>query len=120
MMILLSRRADVVAQVGDTLFVHGGLTAGHLRSEGRVDEEGTPEETVASAEAAMEAINSKVSNWMLHGGYIPRIVWGEDSPVWIRMLSSPDTRDVREGVRAELEEVIYLGACIPDVVLWRF
>lgn len=116
--ILLSYRADVVAQVGDTLFVHGGLTAGHLRSEGQVDEEGTPEETVASAEAVMEAINSKVSSWMLHGGYLPRIVWGEDSPVWIRMFSSPDTHDVREDVRAKLEEVSRWGACIPCVPLW--
>lgn len=102
---------ESLLQVGDNLFVHGGLTAKHLDGDGTGVEktEGDGDAAaVSGAEAAMEDINAKVSAWMLEGNTsVPRIIWGEDSPVWLRTFSSPDSRDMTAAPRTELEKVTF-------------
>lgn len=86
-------------QVGDNLFVHAGLRPAHFGQA----------EDVGKAEEAMERMNAGVASWMLGGKVIPAVLFGEESPVWTRVYSSPDSRDIDEAARAELEEVRYYG-----------
>lgn len=95
---LMSAHA-VCMKVGDNLFVHAGLRPQHLRGAGGV----------AEAEEVMENMNAGAAAWLLGSGKaMPNVLFGEDSPVWTRVYSSPDSRDVDEAARAELEEVLRL------------
>lgn len=80
------------------MFVHAGLRPQHLRGAGGV----------AEAEEVMENMNAGAAAWLLGSGKaMPNVLFGEDSPVWTRVYSSPDSRDVDEAARAELEEVTW-------------
>lgn len=103
---LAHHAAAHASQVGDNLFVHGGLTAEHLHREGTMPESGEGDkEQVLGAEAAMEKINTSMENWVLRGKNFPESLWGQDSPMWLRTYSSPDSRDIQDAARTELEDV---------------
>ena len=80
-------------KVGDNLFVHGGLLPEHLRS------------AAEDADQAMENLNKAACSWLLGEAPMPEAIWGENSPVWTRLYSSPESRDVDDVARAQLEEV---------------
>lgn len=61
----------VVAQVGKTLFVHGGVTREHV-DEGLVK------------------INTQTSMWLRALGPMPAIVADDQGPLWLRVFSSQD------------------------------
>lgn len=83
-------------QVGDNLFVHAGLRPQHLRGAKDVPE----------AEEAMESMNTATATWLQGTNKeIPKFMFGEDGPVWTRVFSRPDSREMDEATRAELEEV---------------
>lgn len=83
-------------QVGDNLFVHAGLRPQHLRGA----------DDVAEAEEVMESMNTATASWLRGTNKeIPKFMFGEDGPVWTRVYSRPDSRDMDEATRAELEEV---------------
>ncbi|CAN0268335.1 unnamed protein product [Ascophyllum nodosum] len=92
---LLSAHA-VCMKVGDNLFVHGGLLPEHLRS------------AAEDADQAMENLNKAACSWLLGEAPMPEAIWGENSPVWTRLYSSPESRDVDDVARAQLEEVLRL------------
>lgn len=62
---------NLIMQVGDTLFVHGGLLPQHVQY-------------------GLDDINRDVRDWMLHGGEIPAVITGDDSPVWTRRYSDTE------------------------------
>jgi len=62
---------NVVMQVGDTVFVHGGLLPDH-------------------AAAGLDTINGDVQSWMRGDGLEPDLWIGSDSPVWSRHYSDDD------------------------------
>jgi hypothetical protein len=68
----------LVAVVGDTVFLHGGLLPKHVRY-------------------GVDRINREVSAWMDGASRsVPSIITGEDGPVWLRRYSaSTDTEDCR-------------------------
>ncbi len=65
----------LILAVGDTLFVHGGVTPSHLRY-------------------GLERMNRELSVWMREGGQLPRVLLDEDAPHWNRaygsLVSDPD------------------------------
>lgn len=81
----------VVIQVGDNVFVHGGLLERHVRY-------------------GLGRINREVSEWMLapKPRPVPAIVNGDDAPIWLRLYSQGVPRSE---ACAELERVLNaLGA----------
>lgn len=66
------RLADrpVALVVGDSVFVHGGLLPAHL-------------------EYGIARLNREAARWMRGEGPQPRLLVGEDSPVWTRAYSEP-------------------------------
>lgn len=74
---ILSRR-PVIAQVGDTLFAHGGVLPAHV-------------------ELGLARINREVSDWVAgRRPEPPAYMRGDDSPVWSRHYSrEPDAADCR-------------------------
>lgn len=60
----------VIAIVGDTVFVHGGVLEKHVRY-------------------GIDRINTEVRAWLQGYGPPPQIISGEDSPVWSRVYSEP-------------------------------
>lgn len=78
------------------MFVHAGLRPQHLRGAKDVPE----------AEEAMESMNTATATWLQGTNKeIPKFMFGEDGPVWTRVFSRPDSREMDEATRAELEEV---------------
>lgn len=68
-------RHNTVQQVGDTVFVHGGLLPKHVSY-------------------GVGKINSELQAWMRGEAKRPEITTGEDSPVWSRHYSqNPDAAD---------------------------
>jgi len=59
---------NTVVQVGDTVFVHGGVLPGH-------------------AEVGLEEINRDIQDWMRGDGDEPSALIGGDGPVWVRDYS---------------------------------
>ena len=95
-------------QVGDNLFVHAGLLPEHVRGtaagtggNGRGDDD----TSVADAERVMEKLNADTCAWMLGERGIPEEIWQSDSPLWTRVYSDPDSRDIDAAARIQLEEV---------------
>jgi hypothetical protein len=76
-------RRDVVVIVGETVFVHGGVTQEHVRY-------------------GLARINREVRGWMTSGGSPPAPIVSPDGPVWSRAYSD-DTRALDcEGLAATL------------------
>ena len=73
----------IVLQIGDTVFVHGGLE---------------PE----FAALGVDAINSSVAAWMRGEAPEPAAVQGEDSPIWSRDYSLDATSDDCTALSASL------------------
>ncbi|CAN0334706.1 unnamed protein product, partial [Hapterophycus canaliculatus] len=110
-------------QVGDNLFVHAGLLPEHIlgtaakviggeRGQGKEGGggggAGGQEITVADVEAVMEKLNADTCAWMLGERAIPEEIWQSDSPLWTRVYSDPESRDVDAAARMQLEEVLRL------------
>eukprot|EP00752_Nemacystus_decipiens_P001826 g1763.t1 len=98
----------VSMKVGDNLFVHAGLLPEHIR--GAASGEGSKGQgsTVAKAEEVMEKLNADTCAWMLGKRAIPEEIWQSDSPLWTRVYSDPDSRDIDAAARIQLEEVLRL------------
>lgn len=84
------------------MFVHAGLLPEHVRGTPAA---GEGEGAEANAEEVMENLNAAACSWMLGERAIPEEMWGIDSPLWTRVYSDPDSRDVGEAARARLEDV---------------
>jgi AmmeMemoRadiSam system protein B len=74
---------NVVQIVGDNLFVHGGVTSGHL-------------------ERGLEAINAEIAAWLLGEGPDRPWLHTSESPTWCRLYSRAET----DSARAELAAVL--------------
>lgn len=74
-------RRPVVARVGDTLFVHGGILPQHVSY-------------------GLARINREASAWMW-GGRIPKILTTEDAPIWTRLYSDGDPGEAGCGTLAQ-------------------
>lgn len=74
---LILARRPLIAQVGDTVFVHGGVLPHHAKN-------------------GPEAINTAVAAWIRGEAPLPSYLQGEDSPHWSRHYSqAPDAADCR-------------------------
>ena len=60
----------VIQQVGDSVFVHGGVLPHHVRY-------------------GIEKINRETAQWMRGTGPLPALLMQEDSPIWTRVYSTP-------------------------------
>lgn len=69
-------RRDVVAQVGDSVFVHGGVLPEHL-------------------DYGLDRINRETRAWMLGEAQAPAVILSDRAPVWVRTYSA-DPVDARE------------------------
>lgn len=69
----------VVARVGDTLFVHGGLVARWARGEG--------------LERPLAALHREAHAYFLGEGPLPAALTAEDGPVWSRDFAAPTLDD---------------------------
>ncbi len=85
--------------------MHAGLLPEHVRGG---DGPGDTTTTVADAEKVMEKLNADTCAWMLGERGIPEEIWQSDSPLWTRVYSDPDSRDIDAAARIQLEEV---GGC---------
>ena len=63
-------RWPVIQQVGDSVFVHGGVLPHHVRY-------------------GVEKLNRETSQWMRGAGPLPALLMQEDAPIWTRMYSAP-------------------------------
>lgn len=100
------------SQVGDNLFVHAGLLPEHVRrgavataaaGVGAGGKEGQIE--VADADMMMRKLNSGACSWLLGNRPPPEELLEPEGPVWTRVYSDPDCRDIDQAARAKLEEV---------------
>lgn len=82
--------------------MHAGLLPEHVRAGPAA---GAGEAVETDAEGVMERMNKEACAWMLGEALIPESLWGENSPLWTRVYSSPDSRDIVEEAREQLEEV---------------
>ncbi len=64
-------RFGVVAVVGDSVFVHGGLNPEHVPT--------------------LDALNAATSRWLSEGGDVPVGLRGESSPIWTRRYGRTPT-----------------------------
>lgn len=62
-------------------------------------------DSVAVAEKVMERLNADTCAWMLGKRSIPEEIWQPEGPLWTRVYSSPDSREIDAAARAQLEEV---------------
>jgi hypothetical protein len=60
----------VIQQVGDSLFVHGGVLPHHVRY-------------------GVDKINRETARWMRGEGPLPALMMQEDGPIWTRVYSTP-------------------------------
>jgi len=60
----------VIQQVGDSVFVHGGVLPHHVRY-------------------GIEKLNRETTQWMRGAGPLPALLMQEDSPIWTRVYSTP-------------------------------
>jgi hypothetical protein len=78
----------VIAQVGDSVFVHGGVLPQHVRY-------------------GIETINREAAAWMRGERAAPAVLMQNDAPVWTRLYSA----DPDAAACAQLEQVLHaLGA----------
>lgn len=61
----------VIAQVGDSVFVHGGVLPHHVRY-------------------GIERLNRETSAWMRGAAPEPALLTQEDAPIWTRVYSTPN------------------------------
>jgi hypothetical protein len=61
----------VIQQVGDSVFVHGGLLPHHVRY-------------------GIDKLNRETAQWMRGAAALPALLMQEDSPIWTRVYSTPD------------------------------
>ncbi|CAM9503449.1 unnamed protein product [Discosporangium mesarthrocarpum] len=108
----------VCMKVGDSLFVHGGLLPVHLTGAGAMGGSGSKEDNEgggagggSGAVRAMERLNSAASKWLAGEGPALRLLFEQESPIWTRAYSSPDSREV--GVQAWVQ----LREARKDIVL---
>lgn len=97
-------------QVGDNLFVHAGLLPEHVRGAAASEAAargggGGQGGTIADVEEVMEKLNADTCAWLLGKRAIPEEIWQSDSPLWTRVYSDPDSRDIDAEARDLLEEV---------------
>lgn len=97
--------------------MHAGLLPEHIRGSGSSAGEGGKGQgsTVAETEEVMEKLNADTCAWMLGKRSIPEAIWQSDSPLWTRVYSDPDSRDIDAAARIHLEEVRLLGRCFRSV-----
>ena len=74
----------IVVQVGDTVFVHGGVLQKHVRY-------------------GIARMNQEVRAWMLGQSAPPAIVLSEDGPIWTRLYSDRESPDVCAELHATLQ-----------------
>lgn len=74
---------DTVTMVGDTVFVHGGVTPGHVRY-------------------GIARINQEIRAWMSGKGAIPAPAKDPEGPLWTRRYSQDDTGIDCAGLSAAL------------------
>lgn len=61
----------------------------------------------------MEKLNADTCAWLLGKRAIPEEIWQSDSPLWTRVYSDPDSRDIDAAARIQLEEVGVRGvSCV--------
>ncbi|CBJ28039.1 calcineurin-like phosphoesterase family protein [Ectocarpus siliculosus] len=99
----------VSMKVGDNLFVHAGLLPEHIRGTAAGEAGGGDQgDSVAAAEEVMERLNADTCAWMLGKRSIPEEIWQPEGPLWTRVYSTPDSREIDAAARAQLEEVLRL------------
>lgn len=76
----LSTRTKLTVVVGDTLFVHGGLSPKHLLSSSSSSK---------SIKERLEEMNMETMKFLKGEGEYPDILQGGHSPVWMRDYSRP-------------------------------
>ena len=104
-LLVLPRFPTSYPQVGDNLFVHAGLLPEHIRGTAAGEGGRGQGSTVAEAEEVMEKLNADTCAWLLGQRAIPEEIWQSDSPLWTRVYSDPDSRDIDAAARMQLEEV---------------
>ena len=72
---------NITMQIGDTIFVHGGILPAHV-------------------DHGLDQINKETRQWMRGKAGFPSILDGDDSPIWTRLYSDDDA----EPDCAQLEE----------------
>lgn len=90
--------------------MHAGLLPQHVLGEGSEAATGDISSQMANAEEAMEYLNSAACSWMLGERRVPESLCGEHGPLWTRVYSSPDSRDIDQAARDQLEEVCLILA----------
>jgi hypothetical protein len=76
----------VILQIGETLFVHGGVLPQHV-------------------EYGIEKINAETRAWLRGETERPEILNGSDSPQWSRLYSDEADEDACDVLRGVLREV---------------
>lgn len=84
---LMLSEMPLVIQIGDTVFVHGGLEMKHVNM-------------------GLHRINVEINEWLRGLSPRPRIMDEEDSPVWNRIFSAPADRALPERRARQLEQVL--------------
>ena len=83
---LLLAERNVILQVGENVFVHGGVLPQHL-------------------EYGLERINAETQEWLRGDRSRPEVMRGKDSPIWTRRFSDEVESDDCETLSAVLESL---------------
>ena len=83
--------------------MRGGAAAAAGQGAGRGEGEG--QSAIADAEEVMRKLNLGASSWLLGSGPPPEELLEPEGPVWTRVYSDPDCREIDQTARAKLEEV---------------
>lgn len=97
----LAQRARVSVVVGDSLFVHGGLSTKHLKFGGRDERD---------AVTMLEDLNLDTRRFLEGKGTYPTVLHGGDSPVWMRDYSRPRIRQGGPECRMLADTLRLVGA----------
>lgn len=97
----LGRRAKIAVLVGDTVFIHAGLSPRHLVFGGRDQGNGVD---------MLDEINDDTSKFLQGQAPYPPILHGQSSPVWMRDYSRPGVRQGSPECKMLAETLRMIGA----------
>lgn len=97
----LGRRTRVGILVGDTLFIHAGLSPRHLTYGGQ--------ESSTSVEK-LDKINNDTSKFLQGQAPYPSVLNGQSSPVWMRDYSRPGVRQGSAECKMLVDTLRMVGA----------